>query len=197
MPEIQTKRLFIAAFPPTSVVAKVESAVADLAKRIPDGSIRWTAAEKIHLTSNFLGSVGCSRIPELQVALSAACEPYRPHPVCVAGMGSFHKPTRPQVLWVGLTGDLQPLQNLKTSIDTALSALGFVPEKRAFHPHLTIGRATNLNPNALKQIAEALKQNADRNFGPWQIDRIDLMQSTLSPRGANYTTIKAIPLKTP
>jgi 2'-5' RNA ligase len=119
----------------------------------------------------------------------------RPHLAVVAGMGCFPKPTRAEILWIGLTGNLQPLQNLKTSIDTAFSALGFVPENRAFHPHLTIGCATNLGASSGKQIAEALRQNAHRDFGQWQIDRIDLMQSILSPHGANYTTIKAIPLK--
>jgi 2'-5' RNA ligase len=197
MPPAQTKRVFIAAFPSTPVVEKVESAVAELAKHIPPGFVRWTRAGDIHLTLNFLGNVDCARLPELHVALKAACEPHRPHAVYVAGMGCFPKPSRPQILWVGLTGNLHPLEMLKKSIDKEFSCLGFVPEKRAFHPHLTIGRATNFGTNSVKQIAQALKLNAERDFGHWRIEHVDLMQSTLSPRGAIYKTLAAIPLKAP
>jgi 2'-5' RNA ligase len=145
MPQTETKRLFVAIFPPTHIVTSLQAAVAGLAKKIPARAVRWTRPEQVHLTLNFLGSVEVARIPEIESALCAACEGHQAHKVRVAGLGCFPNPIRPRILWAGLAGDLRPLENLKKSLDARLLAAGCVGEDRPFHPHLTIGRATDMN----------------------------------------------------
>jgi RNA 2',3'-cyclic 3'-phosphodiesterase len=191
----ETKRLFIAIFPPADIVSSLKAAVADMSKRIPIRAIRWTRPEQIHLTLNFLGAIDAARIPEISAALRAACVGHRQHKLGAAGLGCFPNPGRPQIIWAGLAGDLQLLQNLKKSLDTHLTACGCVGEDRPFHPHLTIGRASGLNPAGRKQVAAALAGEQDRDFGEWQEEGIALVQSVLSPHGATYGTLDSIGLE--
>ena len=197
MPEIETKRLFVAIFPPAHIVTSLQAAVAGLAKKIPARAVRWTRPEQVHLTLNFLGSVEVARIPEIESALCAACDGHRAREVRVAGLGCFPNPIRPRILWAGMAGDLRPLESLKESLDARLLAVGCVGEDRPFHPHLTIGRASDLNSAGRRQLAEALAGEEGRDLGEWRVGKIDLMRSELSPQGAAYTALKSIPLQNP
>ncbi len=188
-----TKRLFVAVFPPERVAASLCASVEELAKGVPPRAVRWTVPEQIHLTLFFLGPVETARIPEIQSALTAACEGHQPHQVRVAGLGCFPNPGRPRILWAGLTGNLRPLENLKKSIDEKLLSCGCVVEDRPFHPHLTIGRTGELNSASRCKIIERLKRERNRHFGDWPIERVDLMQSQLSPQGSTYSTLFSIP----
>jgi RNA 2',3'-cyclic 3'-phosphodiesterase len=195
MPKTVTKRLFVAAFPPASIATSLQAAVADLANGIQPRAIRWTRPEQVHLTLNFLGAIEIARIPEIESALQAACAGHRQQKVRVAGLGCFPNPNRPQIIWAGLAGDLRPLQSLKESIDAHLLACGCVGEDRPFHPHLTIGRTSELNATERRKVAEALSREQERDFGAWQIGSIDLMRSVLSSQGAVYETLRSIRLE--
>jgi 2'-5' RNA ligase len=197
MPETETKRLFVAIFPPAHIVARLQSAAAGLDSGLPARAIRWTRPEQIHLTLHFLGAIETARIPEIELALRAACGGHRRHTVRVAGLGCFPNPRRPRILWAGLVGDLRPVESLQKAVETGFLAGGFRGEDRPFHPHLTIGRVSELNVAGCGQLAAALAGEQDHDFGEWEAERVDLMQSVLSPQGAAYSPLKSIPLENP
>jgi RNA 2',3'-cyclic 3'-phosphodiesterase len=89
---------------------------------------------------------------------------------------------------------LSPLEDLKKSVDENLLACGCAGEGRPFHPHLTIGRVAELNSADRRKIADALHNERHRDLGEWQIQRVDLMQSTTSSQGSVYTLLHSIPL---
>ena len=64
MPETETKRLFVAIFPPASIVTRLQAAAAGFGKGLPARAIRWTRPEQIHLTLQFLGAIQTARIPK-------------------------------------------------------------------------------------------------------------------------------------
>jgi 2'-5' RNA ligase len=195
MPESETKRLFVAIVPPAHVAKNLGDLAARLAERFPKRTIRWTSPEKIHLTLNFLGAIGAARILSIESALKSACNGHHQNVIRVVGLGCFSNRVRPQIIWAGLTGDLRPLENLKRSIDLHLAALGCIIEERAFQPHATIGRVLNLNSAGRREIAETLDEHMKSDFGEWQIARIDLVQSVLSPAGATYRTLNSVTLE--
>jgi len=80
-------------------------------------------------------------------------------------------------------------------LDENLDRLGYVPDERAFHPHLTIGRVKRLNGGDRLHLAATLPQWREADFGPWIVDRVDLMQSTLSAAGAEYSRVQSFPLR--
>jgi 2'-5' RNA ligase len=197
MPETETKRLFTALFPPARLVTGLQAAVAVVGQGLPARAIRWTRPEQIHLTLNFLGAIAMARIPEIERALSAACEGRRRHTVRVAGLGCFPNRSRPRIIWAGLAGDLRPVEELKKAMDSGFLACGCVGEDRPFQAHLTIGRVSELNAAERRQVAEVLAREQKRDFGEWEVERADLMQSVLSPRGAAYSVLKSILLENP
>jgi 2'-5' RNA ligase len=197
MPETETKRLFAALFPPARVLASLQAAVAGLGQGLPARAIRWTRPEQIHLTLHFLGAIATARIPAIQSALGAACRGHRRHAVRVAGLGCFPNRSRPRILWAGLAGDLRPVENLQKAVDAGFLACGCVGEDRPFHAHLTIGRVAELNAAERGQVAEALAREQARDFGEWELGRVDLMQSVLSPQGAAYSVLQSVPLEEP
>jgi 2'-5' RNA ligase len=194
MPEKETKRLFVAVFPPAHLVAGLQAAASRLKERLPARAVRWTRPGQIHLTLNFLGAVAAARLPEMESILLAACAGHRRHAARVAGLGCFPNANRPRILWAGLAGDLRPLEELKKALDDGFAAGGFFGEDRPFHAHLTIGRISELNAAGRGELAEALAGEQERDFGEWELGRVDLMESVLSPQGATYTTLKSIAL---
>ena len=192
MPETETKRLFVAIFPPARLVAGLQAAVAALGQGLPARAIRWTRPEQIHLTLHFLGAIAGARLPGIESALRAACAGHGRHKLRAAGLGCFPNRSRPRIIWAGLAGDLRPLEYLKKAIDADFLACGCVGEERPFQAHLTIGRVSELNASGRQQLVEALAGEQDRDFGEWEVERVDLMQSALSPQGAAYSVLQSI-----
>ena len=65
----------------------------------------------------------------------------RPLDLSVGGCGAFPNPKQPSVIWLGLNGDTQGLIRMAAKTEVICEAHGFPREKRAFKPHLTLGRA--------------------------------------------------------
>lgn len=188
-------RLFVAAFPPRTVVNHLERAVATVAGEVPARAICWTRAEQIHLTLFFLGSIEASRVAEIQLALSTACAGQKRLSVRVAGLGCFPEAARPRILWAGLAGELQPLKNLQASVDAAMRSCGCRSEERAFHPHLTAGRVAQINRPGIEFVKNWISQNNGHDFGEWEIQNVCLMRSVMDPAGAVYSLVHSINLE--
>ncbi len=169
------------------VPQRVRDDVADAGEQLrthaPDA--RWTDPAGWHLTLAFLGSVATAQVAAIETALAQVAASHAPFPLSLTGQaGMFGR----RVLWVGF--DASPeLSVLANDVRAALEPLGFPPDERPFHPHLTLARARKGNalPRGL----------ADRYVGPttaWTVDTLDLMRSHLSRAGARYERVGAWPL---
>lgn len=190
----EKKRLFAAIFPSLGVVESLSAAIARFSKQIPAKAIRWTAPNQIHLTLNFLGAIEVSRMVEFEAALQSVSAQVPAHNLRVAGLGCFPSEKRARIVWAGLSGDLEPLQKLKQALDGALAKLGYVPETRPFHPHLTLGRVAELRSRESLTLHREIRSSEWSDFGQWAARQVDLVQSFLSPKGASYAVLKSFPL---
>jgi 2'-5' RNA ligase len=77
-------------------------------------------------------------------------------------------------------------------VDASLAALGFAPEARSFSAHVTLGRVRE--PRRDPELTELLVRAGRAELGAMRVDRVVLMQSQLSPRGARYSELGAAPL---
>jgi 2'-5' RNA ligase len=159
-------------------------------------SARWVDPNSIHLTLKFLGNVPLDKVDEVVKAIEKAEVGTPPFQITVRGCGCFPNALRPQVAWVGLTGDLKSLNDLVRKLDTTLARLGFKPEGRAFTPHLTLARLRDTaSPVERQAIGEAVGRCPIEISTPVDASEICLMRSELTPRGSIYTRLATVKLE--
>jgi len=188
-------RLFVAVFPPAEVLPRLTEAARGLARGLSPKAVAWTRPEHIHLTLNFIGNVERARTAQFERAVEAACRRAEPLLVRARGLGCFPNAARPRIIWAGLDGATDALEGLKRTLDENLAGLGYVADKRPFQPHLTIGRVKQLNGGDRRSLAANLPRWVEADFGSWTVERVDLMQSVLSPAGAEYSPVQSSPLR--
>jgi len=105
----------------------------------------------------------------------------------VEGLGAFPTPSRPRVVWAGLAGGHEPLAAVAGRVEDELEPLGFEREHRPFSPHVTLGRVRE--PRLDPRLEAAIREGAAERFGVVRVERLSLMRSDLSPRGARYTEL--------
>lgn len=183
-------RLFVALELPRAVRANLERLQADLQAALPHGSVRWVDPWGSHLTLQFLGRVGQERLPAARDSLRAAAERGMTHHLRLEGLGCFPRPQRPRVVWVGVSGETTRLLALQREIEEALAGLGFEPEQRAFHPHVTVGRVRQPSP----ALTHLLCNPPGAHLGHLHAGEVHLVESHPSPRGARYESLASCPL---
>ena len=171
----------------------VERAMGAAAQRIRDARIEGLRAvrpEGIHLTLKFLGDVPESRVDEIWCAVSEAVAGQRRFEVSTGDFGAFPNARRPQVLWVGIGGRLEPLIRLQEDVDAALGGLGFPAETRSFYPHLTLARLDRRMPAHVRRMSLDALEATGRSAGMRiPVRSVSLVQSILGRGGARYVRL--------
>jgi 2'-5' RNA ligase len=184
-------RAFIALTPPATLqqtMAEVRQVCQSLSP-----AWRWVTPDHIHLTLQFLGNVPDASVPSLFQAMSQAAWGQTVFPLRARSLGCFPQPARARVLWVGLDDPGQALGRLHERLMAALAPLGFPPEERPFHPHLTLARARN--GARASQLWAMLQQYHERDFGEWLVTELHLVQSELLRGGPHHTILRSVPLQ--
>ncbi len=188
-------RSFVAIDLPDTLKAALQDVAAQLRARVPPNTIRWGRVQGIHLTLQFLGNVAESDLAGIEAALAEVARRHRPFTFEAAGLGCFPNLRRPRVVWVGVREETGALLALQRDVERALKPLGFKPERRAFHPHLTLGRLGRRASSADQQQIGAVVREADVGLlGRVAVDTFRLMRSDLRPNGAVYTPLATFEL---
>jgi RNA 2',3'-cyclic 3'-phosphodiesterase len=185
-------RVFCAVELPEVVRARLEDHVRRLRKEVPDAAASWSRVENIHLTLKFFGNVEVKRIARISEAAERVGRQFSTFQIGVGETGVFPKPSRPQVLWIGVNDSSGQLSALQEKFENECAAEGFEKEDRAYRPHLTIARLRK--PEGARQLADAHLQ---MKFEPIEVEPKELMvfRSELSPKGSKYTVISAADLR--
>ena len=158
-------------------------------------AIRWVAPQNIHLTLKFLGNCNRAQIPALTTALERAAKNSAPFVLDARGLGCFPNARRPNIIWVGLEGDIKTAALLAQRIETEIHALGLARDERGFTPHLTIGRVKREASNHERAtLAATIKNSPTTIYGTIRADAIHLIASDLKPTGPMYSTLAQINL---
>jgi 2'-5' RNA ligase len=160
-------------------------------------TVRWVNPHGIHLTLKFLGDVPASRIQGIVLAVSQGKDGVTPFTISFGGLGCFPTTRRPNVIWVGVNGDTGTLARLQTGVEERLSALGYPSEKRRYTPHLTLGRVDRrVTDSERRRLGDLIQAQTVGSLGEMQVRAVSLMKSELSPAGATYARLAAVPLET-
>jgi RNA 2',3'-cyclic 3'-phosphodiesterase len=184
-------RAFIAIEIDPQLVREISAVVADLKPRI--AGIRWASQTNFHLTLKFLGDIEENKITPIAQALELALRPFPRFTINAKDLGVFPDLKRPRVLWIGLEG--KKLLELASKVETALDSLGFVPEKKGFKPHLTVGRWRQFD-RASRKFLEELEKWQGHEFGESTVAEVIFFQSELKREGSVYHRLRVVTLVT-
>jgi 2'-5' RNA ligase len=186
-------RLFIALNIPKKQRSRIHRAARPL--READLPVRWSDPDNYHVTLKFLGQVRREKLQGIEEAITGVAGSTRGFDTSFAGFGAFPTIRRPRVIWLGV-GATPELRCLKQDLEWGLADAGYDPETRAFHPHVTLGRAEpGGGAGAFRGLDELV---ADMSFeGGLKVHTVDLMRSHLSRSGASYSIVSSVRLTGP
>ena len=183
-------RSFLAIELPKPILRKIEEVQGDL--RSTRADVRWVNPEKIHLTLKFFGNIEESRIEPIFKSIEEPIRNTLPFSLKVRGVGAFPHLKNPRVIWMGLVDGREVLVSFQKQIETQLEKIGFQPEDRPFHPHLTLGRMKS--SRGKEELVGRMERHKEEEFGDFQVERVILFKSDLKPSGPIYTLLKEIKL---
>lgn len=186
-------RLFVAVELPAGAKDALAAAVGQLRGLTPAG-VRWVNPAGIHLTLKFLGEVDSGLVEPLRAALQEATAGMdkAAFPLRLDGLGVFPNRREPRVIWAGVGGDLETLVEVQGRVDDAAAALGLARERRAFRPHLTLGRVRDgVTPAARRELGSVVAEQGPAVAAAyaWDVEEISLIRSVLTPQGAVYSAL--------
>jgi 2'-5' RNA ligase len=151
--------------------------------------VRWVRPANIHLTVVFLGDVEPDRFPAIGAALNPVCRGQRPFRLTLKGTGVFPNRRRPNVIWIGLAGDVEAMSDFRDALQDQLASFGIQKETRVFKPHLTLGRFRRGSAPG-GELDRALSRFADLESPVCELKGMTLFSSDLKPDGPIYRRMK-------
>lgn len=177
-------RTFLAVFPPSSARDAAHQVIERL--RRPEDDVSWVRRENLHYTLRFMGELEDDAVARVIAAARAGMTDRPAFEATLGAAGAFPSAHRARVLWLGLSEGAQALTALAGSLERSLRAQGFAAAQRPFSPHLTLGRVRRGQQDwsaRLEGMAAALGSGSSPGF---RVDRVVVVQSTLSPGGSIY-----------
>lgn len=173
-------RLFVALRPPENI----REVLLDTMEGMP--VMRWQDDDQLHLTLRFVGEVERPVAEDLATELGRVR--FERFSLALQGVGRFEKHNH-GALWAGI----QPKDQVKTlaaKVERACQSVGLAPERRAYHPHITLARWKGRTPG----IDRFIKQNANLASKPWEVGDFILYESRLGHEGAYYEAVESYQL---
>lgn len=184
-------RFFIALEIPKQNIPQFQAIQAILHTLIPQA--RLTALDKIHLTLAFIGEQSELLTNQLARVIKDAAFQIPSFEVTPAYIDGFPTIHHPQVLWVGVKGDVDKLFLMHERIEDGLKNLKLPADERRFVPHISIAKL-NSHTQITTELERKLEEIMAANFEPIQISSIKLFESVPNEGFHKHNTLTEIKL---
>ena len=174
-------RLFVAIRPPEAIRDCLIDAMDD------SPELRWVSDEQLHLTLRFVGEVERQVANDLAAALGQLH--FGSFALKLAGVGRFDQ-RNGGALWAGVEPKAR-VAALAAKVERLCQSVGLPPERRAFHPHITLARWKGRSNRAADAF---IARHSGLASEPFAADRFTLFESHLSRHGPHYEEIEHYPL---
>lgn len=151
------------------------------------GPLRHNTPDQLHITLKFLGDTAWEQTPEVGAAIDDVLKSHVPIGIQLQGVGAFPRQQRPRVIWAGVEAE-PSLKLIANQLNERMAELGFPLEERDFHPHVTLAYVKGRLPAGAE---EWFLDYQETEFGNTTVDRVELLQSELTPSGPIYTVISS------
>lgn len=170
-------RLFVAIRPPADIRRLLVEAMGGVS------GARWQSDDQLHLTLRFIGEVDRHMAGDIHAALGGIHHPR--FEIAVNGLGTFERRGQAEIIWAGVTPQEQ-LKVLHNKVDQALARVGVAPDRRAFHPHITLARLGR----TAGPVHDFLARQSGFTTEPFTVESFALYESRLTPEGAVYSVLE-------
>ena len=179
-------RMFCAFELPESLQTLIHDHVKRVREAVPESVASWSRPENIHLTVKFFGNVDPARVPAITATAEQVVKEFPPIHIEVGKTGVFPRPSRPQVMWIGVEDPSGALSKLQQRLEDHFALEGFSKEDRVYRPHLTIARIRK--PQNAGRLAQA-HVGLEFSSVDVELSELVLFRSELSSKGSKYTAI--------
>lgn len=176
---------------PSPVILKLKQ-IQDTLKAY-DFNIKWVKPENMHLTIKFLGDIDPSQAGQIGDLAGSIVNRHGTVSLAATGLGAFPNINRPRVVWAGLSGQTDILEQLKSELENELEAVGIEKETKKFKGHLTLGRIKKSLKE--KRFVQVMNQHQAFETETFTADGIGFFKSDLTPSGPIYTKIRTFPFR--
>lgn len=166
-------RFFIALEIPEESKIELERLQGRIQELIPN--IRLTDPKKLHLTIAFIGEQPDTLREKLAEVIKESAQnipAFEFTPGFIDGFPNLHKPN---VIWIGVKGDVDKLYLLEERISDKLKNLNLSIQERRFVPHIALAKAKNLKLN--EEIEGKLQEIGNIDLKPIKVSSIKLFES--------------------
>lgn len=174
-------RLFVAIRPPEAILDLLTDAMDD------SPALGWVAQDNLHLTLRFIGEVELPLANDIVASLARIAS--APFHLRLGGTGVFDRRNGGAV-WAGVDPK-RPVADLAAKVDRACVFAGLDPERRAFHPHITLARYRG---PARREARDFERRNSALSSPLFEVDSFVMFESHLSRHGAHYEEVATYPL---
>ena len=146
---------------------------------------RWSAADKLHITTAYFGQVSDDLAEQLDIELARLS--MASFDVQLSGAGHFGK-LDPHAIWAGVAPN-PSLERLHSHCKSAAQRCGILLEKRKYMPHVTLAYMKS-DPD-IERIITFEKRMADFAPPPFLVDQLGLYSSHRKTKGPNLYRLEA------
>lgn len=169
---------------------KVGKYINMLKRKSKSNAIRWTKAENLHITLQFLAEVQSEHLSTLIEHVRAKVQGKIEKTTLEFGeLHLFPNPYRPRVIVLEILPQ-DKLRMLSGFIGEGIKILHYELESRPFRAHLTLGRIKHAHGVHLEFLSEFKTPQLEK----MEVSEVILFRSDPKPEGSQYTVIEKIAL---
>ncbi|MFA6190058.1 MAG: RNA 2',3'-cyclic phosphodiesterase [Candidatus Staskawiczbacteria bacterium] len=151
---------------------------------------KWTPKDNLHITLEFLGALTDQEIGEICVVVKEVAERHESFSVNLNKV-LYGPPNKmpPKMVWA--EGEKsKELAELRQDLENSLGEkVAFVPENRAFAPHITLARISAMEFKYIEpEERPEINENIDLSF---TVESIEVMESEMRKGGPIYTVLES------
>lgn len=185
-------RFFIALEIPSENIPSFQSIEDRLHTLIPQAKL--TDIDKIHLTLAFIGEQPEDlKVKLIQIMKDAAKDipAFEVTPAYIDGFPTLH---HPNILWVGVKGDIDKILLIREGIKDGLEGLNLPVDERRFVPHISIAKFSR-DISISRELEIKLEKILAYPFDPIKITSIKLFESVPNEGFHSHNTLAEIKLE--
>jgi len=177
------------------VQPELKTSLESYSRRLADvEGVKPVEPEHFHLTIQFLGNCTFSTFNQLERLFHHRLSTPGPFSLEVRGAGAFPNLESPSVLWAGVEKSTD-LVEFVDSVQSVTEQLGFEPDSRDYHPHITLGRVKQSKPKTVQTLTRWVQSLGDKPIGGLEADHLVLFESETKSEGSIYHQRSRWPLE--